>query len=211
MKEKINSLFASKIFQFAVLVAVVTAVPLTVISVQEKKDTRQQAAELNSFVENCSPVNGFNVPVGQTINNFSGKVYDNVAVSGTRIFSLVINRPDKKSEILDTGITYYRLATDPPLKSGCVPIPQDFTPSVQGKYTWYIIAQIKEYQGQGQIQSKDFYFYAGGGQITPIYKYPTPKPTLYSTPFPTRRYTPTPTWGFPKPTGYGYPTPKPRH
>ncbi|MCL5970328.1 MAG: hypothetical protein M1450_02420 [Patescibacteria group bacterium] len=135
MKEKINSLFASKIFQFAVLVAVVTAVPLTVISLQERTNTRQQAEGLDSFVENCSPANGFNVRLGQTVNNFSGKVYDNVAVSGTRIFSLVINYPDKRSEILDTGISYNRLATDPPLKSGCVPIPQDFTPYTSGKYT----------------------------------------------------------------------------
>lgn len=164
--EKIKSAFASKVFQFVILVAVVTAVPLTVMNLQEKKDIRQQAAALNSFIENCSPINGSNIPFGQIVN-FSGEVYDNVAVSGTRTFSMIINYPDKRSEIIDTGITYHRLATDPPIKSGCVPIPETFTPPVSGKYTWSIIAQLKEYQGQGQLQSKDSYFYVGGGVVTP--------------------------------------------
>ncbi|MCL5970329.1 MAG: hypothetical protein M1450_02425 [Patescibacteria group bacterium] len=39
------------------------------------------------------------------------------------------------------------------------------------------MAQIKEYPGQGQIQSGDSYFYVSNGQATPTPKYPTPKPT----------------------------------
>lgn len=42
----IRSLIGSKTFGFIALVAIVTMIPLTVMSLQEQKDTRQHAAEI---------------------------------------------------------------------------------------------------------------------------------------------------------------------
>lgn len=117
MREKINSLFSSKVFQFVILVAVVTAIPLTVMIAGEQQELRQRASETPESVikyfitptvidltpppvsdNNISFSNLFPVDFGILENpvTFNATIYDtHTSVSSRKVDLVVDNKVEK--------------------------------------------------------------------------------------------------------------------